>query len=233
MHKVKFLPLCCCILFFGNHIASYAQESEKYVPYWKFYISLGAGPSYLNGLDNDIHKERLNNVELGTHFEKTITPKFSAITGLEYESIGYSIDGILSIVGDVAQIELAPNSIKYSKISQQNLTVPIQARFYFIRNNNYETKNAFIQAGLKISQNLSSRFSFRENGQESSQSIRDYTSNTLLAGEFSVGFKGAFFDKFVIINGSSFGFAYQFTPLLSGGDSQNIRPMHLVWRFLF
>lgn len=220
-------------MFLGITTTSFAQEDERYVPYWKFYISLGFGISYLNGLPEEIHKDRLSNFELGTHFEKTITRKFSAITGLEYESISYSIDGAFEVQNGIGQIILAPPSYKFTKIDQKNLTVPLLARFYFIQNNSYETKNAFVQAGVKFSQNLSSNFIYRQSGERFSNSIRNYTNNTLVAGEISFGFKGAFFDKFVIINGSSFALAYQFTPLIKGNDEQKIRPMHLAWRFLF
>lgn len=60
----------------------------------------------------------------------------------------------------------------------------------------------------------------------------DFTNQTLFQAELMVGFKGQFFKRFDLLNASTLGLMYRFTPMLNEGSTR-IFPLHFTWRFLF
>lgn len=200
--------------------------------YWQFYFSFGGGVSFLNGFPDEVYQDGHSNVQLGFMVEKTISPRFSAFSGIELELLNYSFDGELAEGnGQPLRIVPAADGVKYARIVQRNLTVPLQLRGYLRPNAGKGSKNAYLQGGLRFSLPGSTEYTFRANQEKQAQDLEDLAPSLLVSAELMIGFKGDFFERFDLLNASSLGVIYQATPLLEEGSA--IHPVHLTWRFLF
>lgn len=211
-----------------------AQADEIKQPHWNRYFSFGAGPSYLSNFNAEVYQDGHSNVQLGLLFERSVHPRLSLLAGVELERMVYAFDGILlTDANDQTQIEVAPGDIKYTTIVRNNLALPLQLRYYFQPNNRPEDTGVYVQGGIRVALNGSSDFTYRQGGEAQSDDISGLTQQRTLSGEFMLGFKGNFFERIDLLNASSFGIIYQFTPVFAVSTTNAIRPIHVTWRFLF
>lgn len=205
------------------------------------YISFGAGSSFLNDLPSDIYRDGNTNLQLGAQYERAFHKRFSLLTGLEFEQLVYSFDGDIEFTSpSTLDIVPAGPEKKYTGIRQRNLAIPLQLRTYFLDNNGANRRNMFLQGGFRFVQTLDfigasglrSVYFFRSEGEDDGVHLSDFANQTLLQTELMIGFKGQFFKKFDLLNASTLGIMYQFTPMLSDGSTR-IAPLYLTWRFLF
>lgn len=219
-----------------------AQEKpDEFQKHNNWYISFGAGSSMLNQFPSDIYFAGSTNLQLGAMYERAFHNRFSLIAGVEFEQVSYNFDGFTDVASpSILNIVQAGPERKYTGIRQRNIALPLQARFYFLSNNTADSKNMFIQSGIRLVQSLDfigaddlgSIYYFRSNEERNQILLRDFVNQTSLQVEFMIGFKGQFFKRFDLLNASTLGFMYQFTPLFKEGSTE-IYPIHFTWRFLF
>ncbi|MDN5210503.1 hypothetical protein QQ020_00550 [Fulvivirgaceae bacterium BMA12] len=220
----------------------FAQEPpHDFQRHSNIYISFGAGSSMLNQFPSDIYFAGSTNLQLGAMYESAFHKRFSLIAGVEFEQVSYNFDGDIDFTsGSTLNIVRAGSDKKYTRIRQRNVAIPLQGRFYFSSNNTADTKNMFVQSGIRLVQTLDfinsdsfgTTYYYRSNGEENQISLDDFANQTVIQAELMIGFKGQFFKNFDILNASTLGFMYQFTPLLKDGSTE-IYPIHFTWRFLF
>jgi hypothetical protein len=199
----------------------------------KTYFSFGAGVSLLQGVPDDFYQDGHGNVQIGLMKELPFNKRVSFLTGLELERLTYNVDFYPVLDENNNNFVQAPDGIKYTRIFQNSLNLSTQARFYFRENSKKETPNIFLQTGFRGGYNLSTTFAYRENNENQSINLSDIASPFNVQAELMLGFKGNYFEKLEILNASTFGVTYQFNNPLSAGNVENIRPIHLTWRFLF
>jgi hypothetical protein len=224
------------LLFFT---ATFAQEhSEVFKKHHNFYSSFGAGSSMLRQFQNEIYFHNSSNLQLGLMYERAIHKQFSLVTGLEFEQVTYNFDGEIQIGANtnITIIEAGPDK-KYTSLRQRCIAIPLQSRYYFLENKTADTRNMFLQGGLRIVQSFDfidagTSFNYRSMGKKESIALSDYTNQTSLQLELMIGFKGQFFKKFDLLNASTLGFMYQLNPIFKENSSQ-VYPLHFTWRFLF
>lgn len=210
------------------------EEPSSKKPYKsQTYFSFGAGVSFLQGVPDNLYQDGHGNVQIGFMKELPLNKKLSFLTGLELERTTYNLDFFPVLDESSNSLIQAPEGIKYSRIFQNSLNLSAQARFYFKENSSKEKPNIFLQAGLRGGYNLSTTYSFREKNENQSFNLSELASPFNIQTELMLGFKGNYFKKLEILNASSFGLTYQFNPLLTAGNTENIKPIHLTWRFLF
>ncbi len=211
-----------------------AQSAFEYETHWNYYFSFGAGPSILHDFNSDVYQDGHSNVQFGLLVERSLNQHISILSGVELERMSYAFDGVL-IGGEDAPLRVAPapDGLKYAGITRNNLALPLQIRYYFKPNFDRDVPNIYLQGGVRFGLNGGSEFNYREGGESHSVDIANYTNNRILSGELMIGFKGAYFENFDLLNASSFGVIYQFTPLFAQSDQNTVHPIHLTWRFLF
>ncbi len=230
------------ILTLGVFTATYAQgNAEEFKKHHNLYISFGAGSSILRQFPSDIYFAGSNNLQLGLMYERAFHHRFSVVTGLEFEQVTYNFDGDLQFNSNTGftLIEAASDK-KYTGLRQRNLAVPLQARFYFLENNAADSRNLFVQGGVRLIQSLdflgaeslATSYYYRSEGASESLSLSDYTNQTGWQLELMIGFKGQFFKKFDLLNASTLGFMYQLNPMFDDNSSE-VFPLNFTWRFLF
>jgi hypothetical protein len=227
------------VLIVGTFMTSYAQENvEVFKKHHNFYFSFGAGSSLLRQLQSTIYFHNSNNLQLGVIFERAINKRFSLISGIEFEHTTYNFDGDLQFKpdGGLNIIEAGPDK-KYTGIRQVNVAIPVQGRYYFLKNLSKDARNIFLQGGLRVTQSLDflgigTSFYYRSLGDNKAISLSHYTHQTGFQCELMLGFKGQFFKKFDLLNSSTLGFMYQINPMFQKKSSQ-VFPLHFTWRFLF
>lgn len=233
--KKILLILVSLICFLHVGISQTSNSSIEHEPYFRTYFSFGAGVSLAQGIPTAIYQDGHSNVQIGIQFEKTLNHRFSLVSGLEIEQNVFSFDGNIGEQGDEGdfQITIADNDIKYTKLTQRNISLPLQARIYYRPNTSKSSSNAYLQGGLRISANGTTSFSYRRNNEAISENLKAFANAYNLQAELMVGFKGNFFKRFDLLNASSIGVIYQFTQMFDDRALQNIRPIHFTWRFLF
>jgi len=217
-----------------------AQENNIFEKHQNLYISFGAGSSILGQLPEDIYFDGSNNLQLGVMYERAFHKRFSWIIGLEFERASYNINADVDFISaDMLNLVQAGNEKKYTSIRQNNITIPIQGRFYFLENYNAASRNMFLQGGLRLVQSLAfvsddfgTTYHFRSNGENTQISLSDFSNQRTFQMELMIGFKGQFFKKFDLLNASTLGFIYQFTSIFKNGSTE-VYPVHFTWRFLF
>lgn len=233
--KSLFLVFICFFVLLQVGSAQENTNKDQHEPYFRTYFSFGAGVSLAQGLPADIYQDGNSNVQIGVQFEKTLGSRFSAITGIEIEQNIYNFDGFAQVdeTGNGISIQRAGDDIKYTKVIQRNISLPIQTRVYYRPNLSRNTSNAYLQGGLRISANGSTSFSYRSDNETFSDDLKPNATAYNLQAELMIGFKGNFFKNFDLLNASSIGVIYQFSQMFDERSSQNIRPIHFTWRFLF
>ena len=230
------------ITVFIIFIPIYAQEgTEVFNKHNNLYISFGAGSSMLRQFPSDIYFSGGNNLQLGVMYERAFHKRFSLIAGIEFEQVTYNFDGDLQFTSNsaLALIQAGPEK-KYTGIRQHNVALPIQGRFYFLDNNSSDSRNMFLQGGMRLvqsldfvgSEGLGTTYYFRSNGENETVSLSDYTNQTTVQLELMIGFKGQFFKRFDLLNASTLGFMYQVNSTFKEGSTE-IYPLHFTWRILF
>ncbi|PRY90699.1 outer membrane beta-barrel protein [Mongoliibacter ruber] len=214
-------------------MAQNAEPSSKKPYKSQTYFSFGAGLSVLQGVPDNFYQDGHGNIQIGFMKEMPINRRLSFLTGLELERTTYNLDFFPVLDESNNTLIQAPDGIKYSRIYQNSFNLSAQARLYFKDNNSKEKPNIFLQTGFRGGYNLSSTYSFRENNENQSINLSELANPFNLQAELMLGFKGNYFKKLEILNASSFGMTYQFNPLLTAGNVENIKPIHLTWRFLF
>ena len=239
--KLK-ISVLLVILFAGINVRTHAQEIQNdFEKHNNWYISFGAGASNLIQFPTDIYFAGSSNLQLGFMYERAFHKRFSLVAGVELEQASYNFDGDIQF-NEEASIRLIPAGTdkKYTGIRQRNIAIPIQGRFYFLDNNDPDGRNVFLQSGVRLvqtldfidSENSGTTYYFRSQGENSDISLGDFANQTLFQMELMVGFKGQFFENFDLLNASTLGFMYQFTPMLDE-ESTELYPLHFTWRFLF
>jgi len=235
----QLLPLA--YLFYASFWVAAQDTSSTFQRHHNFYISVGAGSSTLNEFPSDIYFDGSTNLQLGAMYERAFHKRFSLVVGLEFEQVSYNFDGDLEFISN-SELKLieAGQDKKYTGIRQRSLALPIQIRTYFWENYNADTKNMFLQGGVRVVQSLDfigsnplrTTYYYRSEGKNEEIELSDYTNQTLLQAELMIGFKGQFFKRIDLLNASTLGVMYQFNPMFKG-NSTEIYPMHFTWRFLF
>ena len=234
--------LLMAITAFIIFIPIYAQEgTDVFNKHNNLYISFGAGSSLLRQFPSDIYFSGGNNLQLGVMYERAFHKRFSLIAGIEFEQVTYNFDGDLQFTSNAALdlIQAGPEK-KYTGIRQRNVALPIQGRFYFLDNNSSDSRNMFLQGGMRLvqsldfvgSEGLGTTYYFRSNGENETVSLSDYTNQTTVQLELMIGFKGQFFKRFDLLNASTLGFMYQVNSTFKEGSTE-IYPLHFTWRILF
>lgn len=233
--KSLLLAFTCLVILIQISSAQQDNTNAQHEPYFRTYFSFGAGVSIAQGLPADIYQDGNSNVQIGVQFEKTLGSRFSAISGIEIEQNIYNFDGFAQAdeMGNGISIQRAGDDTKYTKVIQRNISLPIQARVYYRPNLSRNTSNAYLQGGLRISANGTTSFSFRSDNESFTEDLKPYANAYNLQAELMIGFKGNFFKNFDLLNASSIGVIYQFSQMFNERSSQNIRPIHFTWRFLF
>ncbi|UII74648.1 hypothetical protein LV716_10240 [Flagellimonas sp. HMM57] len=217
-----------------------AQENaDGFQKHSNLYISFGAGSSMLGQFPSDIYFSGSTNLQLGTMYERALHKRFSLVVGLELEQVSYNFDGDLELSSTLNIVQAGLDK-KYTGIRQCNIAIPIQGRFYFLDNNYADSKNMFVQSGIRFIQSLDfigpeslgTTYYYRSNGEDEIVSLADFTNQTAVQLELMIGFKGQFFKRFDLLNASTLGFMYQPISLFKDGSSE-IYPTHFTWRFLF
>ncbi len=230
------------IFALGAITATYTQEHTPiFEKHNNLYISFGAGSSVLREFPSDIYFSGSNNLQLGLMYERAFHKRFSLITGLEFEQVTYNFDGDIQFNPNAGftLIEAAPDK-KYTGLRQRNIAVPLQGRYYFWENHSSDSRNMFVQGGVRLIQSLdflgaeglATSYYYRSQGENESFSLSDYTNQTGLQLELMIGFKGQFFKNFDLLNASALGFMYQLNPVFDDNSSR-VYPLHFTWRFLF
>ncbi len=230
------LPVMFFLFLFGHLGFGQTDDTDKvYEPYFRTYFSFGAGISLAGALPSDIYQDGHSNVQIGLLFERTLSPRFSAVSGIEIEQNAYNFDGEVGPAPeeDVLRISRAGDNIKYTRLVQRNLSIPLQVRFYYKPNLGKFKSNAYLQGGIRISANGTTTFSYRKSNTAFSEDVKPFANVFNIQGEMMIGFKGDFFRRFDLLNASSIGVIYQFTEMFQDGSNQNIRPIHFTWRFIF
>ncbi|MGY6743579.1 MAG: outer membrane beta-barrel protein [Cecembia sp.] len=226
--------LIIAFFFLSHHLMAQNGYNSSKKPYKsQTYFSFGAGVSFLQGVPNNFYQDGHGNVQIGLMKELPFNKRVSFVTGLELERLTYNLDFFPVLEENNQSFIQAPDGVKYTRVFQNSLNLSTQARFYFKENSSKQTSNIFLQTGLRGGYNLSTTFSFRENNQNQSLNLSEVARPFNLQAELMLGFKGNYFKKLEILNASTFGLTYQFNSPLSAGNIENVRPIHLTWRFLF
>ncbi|MCU0436897.1 MAG: outer membrane beta-barrel protein [Raineya sp.] len=224
------------LLVFISFSISNAQTDtiSSYHKHWNYYISFGGGVSLMRNVPQDIYQDGHTNLQAGFFIEKSLNKRFSIISGFEIERNNYSLDGQFIQNQNSLTLMIAPNDVKYTKLSDFIINLPIQSRIYLHKNNHKNTSNAFLQTGLRIGLVGSTSFSYRQSNEKFSESLKDYTKPLIYQWELMIGFKGDFFKKIDFLNASTLGFIYQLSPIFDKQSLTNqLTPIHFTWRFLF
>ena len=230
------------IILFVIFVPLHAQETtDVFNKHNNLYISFGAGSSMFRQFPSNIYFSGSSNLQLGAMYERAFHKRFSLLAGLEFEQVSYNFDGDLQLNSNATLdlIQAGPEK-KYTGIRQRNIALPIQARFYFLDNNASDSRNMFLQGGMRLvqsldflgSENLGTTYNFRRNGENETISLSDYTNQTVVQLELMIGFKGQFFKRFDLLNASTLGFMYQISSTFEEGSTE-VFPLHFTWRFLF
>ncbi|WP_299523737.1 outer membrane beta-barrel protein [Winogradskyella sp.] len=238
VHKRFLMTIIALSIFTLSNAQEMATTFNKHN---NFYISFGAGTSVLRDLPSDIYFDGSTNLQLGFMYERAFHKRFSFLTGIEFEQATYNFNGDLDFNSNNGfdLVRAGPDK-KYTGFRQRNLTAPIQGRFYFMDNNASDSRNIFIQAGLRLTQSLDfigndsfeTYYFYRSRGKDESIMLTDFVNQRRIQLEFMFGFKGQFFKKFDVLNASTLGFMYQLNPIFTS-DSTAVHPIHFTWRFLF
>ncbi|UOY08661.1 hypothetical protein L0P88_08925 [Muricauda sp. SCSIO 64092] len=240
LHFRHFLIPVWALVLVKTHLVA-QENSSDFQRHSNIYISVGAGSSMLRQSPSDIYFSGSTNLQLGAMYERAFHKRFSWVAGVEFEQVSYNLDADIELTSpSTLSLVRAGDDKKYTSIRQRNIAFPLQMRAYFYENNNADTKNMFVQTGVRLvqtldfigSENLGSTYFYRSRGEDNRTSISDFTNPTLLQAELMIGFKGQFFKKIDLLNASTLGFMYQFTPMLKNGSTA-VFPVHFTWRFLF
>lgn len=208
-------------------------DTISYKNHWSFHLSFGGGFSQLSGVPDPIYQDGHSNAQFGIVVERSLDPQVSLVSGVEIERITYSLDGVFQIEDDKAvQLSEASAGVKYTRLTQSALNVPLLARFYLWENLSRSTKNAYVQLGTRVSWS-GNEFSYRQAGEEQTRSLVDGSRNFIWHAEFAIGFKGDFFKCFDLLNSSSLGVRYALQPLFTEESNEALRPIHFSWKFIF
>ncbi len=215
----------------------YSQDSAadplSYKDHWSFYLSFGGGFTQLTGVPDPIYQDGHSNAQFGIVTERSVHKRISLVSGIEIERITYNLDGVFQMSGDKAvQLSQASPGVKYTRLTQSTLNVPLLTRFYLWDNMSRDTKNAFVQLGTRVSWS-GNEFSYRLAGEEQTRSLVDGSRSFIWHAEFAIGFKGQFFECFDLLNSSSFGVRYAINPIFSDESNVDLNPIHFTWRFIF
>ena len=222
-------------LLISSHILTGQDKDSTFKkPYQsQTYFVLGAGTSLLRNVPSNFYQDGHSNMQIGLMKEFPFNKKLSFIAGLELERLIYNLDFFPVLQDDGNTFVQAPSGVKYTRLFQSSMNLSIQTRFYFRENNSRNAPNIFVQTGLRGGYNLSSVMTYRENDQDESINLSEIVSPFNFQIELMLGFKGDFFKKLDILNASAFGLTYQVGNVLDAGNVDQVKPIHLTWRFLF
>lgn len=224
------LTLCISIFLHGQ---SNTADTLSYEDHWSLYLSFGGGFSQLTGVPDPIYQDGHSNAQFGVLIERSLHKRVSLVSGVEIERITYNLDGVFQLLDDKAvQLSQAAPGVKYTRLTQSVMNVPLQARFYLRDNMSRNTKNAFVQLGTRVSWS-GNEFSYRQAGEEQTRSLIDGSRSFIWHAEFAIGFKGDFFKCFDLLNSSSLGVRYAINPMFSDESNVDLHPIHFTWRFIF
>ncbi|MBW3466988.1 hypothetical protein [Arthrospiribacter ruber] len=241
MMSTKFskYTITLALLFVGFN--ANAQNKNQ----WKFNGSFGFGYSTITNMPEDIYNQGRENIQLGLLIERRINDKFSIVSLAELDILNYNFDGYIRTDPSESRIILAqaPPGIKYTGLSQTAIGWSVLGRYHFKTRTFQDTECVeggcrkegalFLQGGLRFSSPLNSSYYFRENTEQSNIRLNSYVNRALFQAELSIGVKGRLNNFFSILNSSSVGVIYQFTPIFkTGKNTIALNPIHLSWRFL-
>lgn len=220
---------------------------------WFFNGSFGFGYSSITNMPADIYHQGRENLQFGVMLERVMSKKLSLVSMLEYDVLNYSFDGYISPVSrNTVMLEQAAPGIKYGGIRQKTLGLNLLGRVY-LKHKTFQDDECvegsctkagalFIQAGARVVGSMDflnappfqTVYHYRENNAETIIPLHNFINHALFQVEFSIGVKGRFNNFWSILNSSTVGLIYQFTPILTrGSQTTELNPMHLSWRFLF
>ena len=206
-----------------------AQTPVDSLHSWDYYFSLGGGFSLTNGIPQDIYQAGNSNVQIGIWIERTLSSKFSVLSGLELEQISYSFDGLVEERDGKVNIIQAPDGVKYTQLYNRNICVPLQVRWYSKDIQN--ATNFYLQGGLRMAYGWNATFNYREGGESQSNSLSPALAPVIVSTELMIGFKGNYFTNFDLLNASSLGLILTLNPIFD--DALPLQPLHFTWRFMF
>lgn len=231
----NFLLFSFLFVFVSSSVSNAQTDTtESYQRHWNFYLSFGGGVSLMKNVPQDIYQDGHSNVQIGFIVERSLNKRLSLISGIELERNNYSLDGQFNQNQNSLTLRIAPDDIKYTKLNQVLINLPIQSRIYLYKNNHKNSSNAFLQTGLRIGLVGNTSFLYRKSYENFSEDLNAYTKPLIYQWEFMIGFKGDFFKKLDLLNASTLGLIYQLSPMFDKQYLNNeIAPIHLTWRFLF
>jgi len=235
---MKHLHLIAFLFSFSIASHSWAQDAsgdgDQFRPHWNYYFSFGGGFSQLSGIPSDFYEDGHSNVQLGMYLERGIASRLSLLSGLEIERATFSLDGQF-LLQDNSSVELKPASegMKYTRLGQSSINLPLHFRFYLHENKTRSTPNAYLQLGARLGIG-NTQFTYREGGEKYSVDLAEGSRRFIWQGELMLGFKDNFFSCLDLLNSSSIGVIYSISPIFESHSSKgDVRPIHFTWRFIF
>lgn len=156
----------------------------------------GTGLMIPLNLPNTIFRQVGINAQVGVMHEYYWRRRWSLLAGCEYRLQRLVADARFRSAllphepANQILVEPAPDSIKYSSLQYQSISIPLMARYYFARR---AEKRMFIDFGVSVNLPLGTVYQYRSGGQTRRQDLQSVNRQPIFLLEVAAGANGKIF----------------------------------------